>query len=260
VNALSDEIAQAYVPAPEGAAEGVAVPFAGTADRLYGLLMTPLVGRLSGVTTLGISPGIALERLPVNALGHLSAEGAFVMLPEEYTVFTASCLSPRLAVVPPGATPVQTLTIVGDGKLADDRLRSLFPDVRTVADNEDAETEGGARATTILVLSGAGTYPWWEADAPLVVRAAGEDRGLGPFVGTEYLALMKDTTYLLVPGGAGPDEASAFVTKLIEASGGTHFLRGWAETVRTFAEGVRSGGPVDWIPTMLITDFVSEQR
>ena len=103
-------------------------------------------------------------------------------------------------------------------------------------------------------------FPWWDAQGRLIVFPETGVWGESDFSRIEYLSYLSAQPVMVIPGGVGPDEVSAFLRDTIAASSGRAILFGYADAVRISAMDSRSGGPAGWIRFIMISDFVSVSK
>jgi hypothetical protein len=250
------------MPGTAAATDGeVPLAFSEASTGLTSRLVSPILPALSGVTTIGISPGLTLVSLPIQALGRYNDEGRFIFLGEDYTLFNTSWLSPRVASAPSKPGPVaHDIVIVGDGDVIGpaeigDPAEKDTPDTPTgVGDG----TPGDERSPRII--RSPPDAAWWDGQAGLIVFPEKGVWGSSDFSRVEYLSFASRAPVMVIPAQLGRDGVSSFLKTTIAASGRGAILRGYSDAVKTAAIASRSGRPVDWIRLMLISDFVSEQK
>jgi tetratricopeptide (TPR) repeat protein len=240
----------------------ISLSFTEAATALSSLLITPILPKLAGVMAIGISPPASLPSLPIQAMGRYNDEGGFVFLGREYALFETSSLSPRLAQPSPSGTgaDARDILIVGG-----DDLLSAGPE--TPQDGHDSgagegdtgSSDAAGAETPRVVHIGAGG-PWWESGGGLTVLTDANLWGESDFSRIEYLSVVTDRPVLIVPGGGGAGEGSAFLNVMTAGMGQRTILGAYTDAARSSAEASLSGGDLHWVLFTLISNFVSKQR
>ncbi len=251
--------------ATHGAAGEIPLGFSEPATALGSLLLAPVIAKLSGVTTIGVSPPAGLTEFPIQALGRYDDVGGFVFAGEDRTLFYTSWLYPRAAAAPLPTEPGgYNVIVVGDMALPALSGGATAPD-EPPAPDANAEEEGDTPAeppvaeAPLRIARYLPDAPWGGVRARIAVCPEAEAWGTSDFARTEYLAFRSRVPVLVVPAGIGPDDLAALVKTALSAPDGIP-LSGYTNAVRAAALSSRSGGPLSWSLTKFIGDFVSEQR
>jgi hypothetical protein len=255
-----------------GTAGEIPLDFTEASTSFTSMLVSPILHELAGITTIGISPagispggispGGTLRSLPIQALGRYNDEGRFGFLGEGYTLFGTSWLSPSTADFSPAGDVTAGPDILAVGEMdlpgaegTDGAAGSAAPDGTDGVQSRSSDDGGTARIAHCTP-----DFPWWDSQGRLIVFPETGVWGESDFSRIEYLSYLSAQPVMVIPGGIGPDEVSAFLRDTIAASSGGAILFGYADAVRISATDSRSGGPTGWIRFILISDFVSVSK
>ena len=192
ISALTARIRDAAGPtggALPGTDGEIPLAFTEPSTTLTSLLVTPLSGALSGITTIGISPAQNLPSLPIQALGRYNDEGRFIFLGEEYTLFSASWLLPCEAAAAPSGPGLSIMTSwsSGTGRSPMNRRSAAPAAIRRIPVTAPAASVagGGGSLRVVRYLPDA---PWGDARARLAVIGEKGVWGSSDFSRLEYLS------------------------------------------------------------------------
>jgi hypothetical protein len=246
-----------------GTSGEISLDFTEASTSLTSMLVSPVLPELAGITKIGISPGATLRPLPIQALGRYNDEGQFGFLGEGYALFGTSWLSPSTADFSPDGDMRAGPDILAVGEIdlpgiegADPAAEPATPDGTDGGDRSLSSDDGGP----VRIDRCAPDFPWWDAQGRLIVFPETGVWGGSDFSRIEYLSYLSARPVMVIPGGIGPDEVSAFLRDTIAASSGRAILFGYADAVRISATDSRSGGPTGWVRFIMISDFVSVNK